>query len=73
MPVPTMPGSESAMPNSQHRLLAPAIQQQATNEDILYEWIFDGTNSYWIDIQSAIVAGTTTVVLPFHPFLLSGM
>ncbi len=31
MPVPTMPGSESAMPNSQHRLLAPAIQQQAIN------------------------------------------
>jgi hypothetical protein len=52
---------------------AAGDQWYDTNEDILYEWIFDGTNSYWIDIQSAIVAGTTTVVLPFHPFLLSGM
>ena len=44
-----------------------------TNEDILYEYIFDGTTAYWIDISSGLVGGTTTTVLPFHPFLLSGM
>lgn len=44
-----------------------------TNEDVLYEWINDGTSSYWIDIQSGLVNGTTTTVQPFHPFLLSGM
>lgn len=48
-----------------------------TNEDILYEWINDGTSFYWVDISSGLVGGTTTVslptVLPFHPFLLSGM
>ncbi len=44
-----------------------------TNEDILYEYIFDGTSAYWIDISSGLVSGTTTTVLPFHPFLLSGM
>jgi len=44
-----------------------------TNEDILYEWIDDGTNYYWIDISSGLVSGSTTTVLPFHPFLLSGM
>ena len=44
-----------------------------TNEDILYEWTFDGTSYYWIDISSGIVSGTTTTVLPFHPFLTAGM
>ncbi len=44
-----------------------------TNEDILYEWTFDGTSYYWVDISSGLVGGTTTTVLPFHPFLLSGM
>jgi|688.fasta_scaffold476466_3 hypothetical protein len=44
-----------------------------TNEDVLYEWTFDGTSYYWVDISSGLVAGTTTTVLPFHPFLLSGM
>jgi hypothetical protein len=48
-----------------------------TNEDVLYEWINDGTSVYWVDISSGLVSGTTTVslptVLPFHPFLLSGM
>ena len=52
---------------------APGDHWYDTNEDILYEWIDDGTTSYWIDIQSGIVGGTTTTVLPFHPFLLSGM
>lgn len=44
-----------------------------TNEDILYEWVNDGTSFYWVDISSGVVGGTTTAVLPFHPFLLSGM
>jgi hypothetical protein len=44
-----------------------------TNEDILYEWINDGTSYYWVDISSGIVSGTTTTVLPFHPFLTAGM
>ena len=46
----------------------------STSEDTLYEWINDGSSSYWVDIQSGIVSGSTTPVLPlFHPFLLSGM
>lgn len=44
-----------------------------TSEDILYEWINDGTTNYWIDISSGFVGGTTTTILPFHPFLLAGM
>ena len=45
-----------------------------TNEDVLYEFINDGSGSYWVDITSGLVGGTTSaVVLPFHPFLLSGM
>lgn len=53
---------------------ATGDQWYDTNDDVLYEWISDGTTSYWIDISSGVVGGTTTAVLPlFHPFLLSGM
>jgi hypothetical protein len=52
---------------------APGDQWYNTSEDVLYQWTFDGDNYYWIDISSGVVAGTTTTVLPFHPFLLSGM
>lgn len=53
---------------------SPGDQWYNTNEDILYEWIDDGTTKYWVDIQSGLVTGSTTAALPlFHPFLLSGM
>ena len=29
-----------------------------TAEDTLYEWIFDGTSYYWVDISSGLVVGT---------------
>ena len=48
-------------------------QWYSTGEDILYEYVNDGTNSYWVDIQSGLVGGTSTAIIPFHPFLLSGM
>lgn len=53
---------------------APGDHWYDTNDDVLYEWISDGTTSYWIDISSGVVGGTTAAALPlFHPFLLSGM
>lgn len=45
-----------------------------TSTDTLYEYITDGTSSYWVDTESTVLGQPTTVtVLPFHPFLLSGM
>lgn len=32
-----------------------------TTNDILYQYISDGTSSYWVDIQSATVSGNTSV------------
>ena len=55
-----------------------------TNLDILFEFISDGTSSYWVDISSQTIAAnvsgaaattttTTTVTESIHPFLLAGM
>jgi len=44
-----------------------------TTEDVLYEYVNDGTNSYWIDISSGFVGGTSTTIAPLNPFLLAGM
>lgn len=44
-----------------------------TNDDVLYEWTFDGTNYYWVDTSTAVVSGVTAPLTPFHPFLLAGM
>jgi hypothetical protein len=32
-----------------------------TTNDILYQYISDGTSSYWVDIQSATVSGNTSI------------
>jgi hypothetical protein len=46
-----------------------------TSTNVLYEYINDGTSSYWVDIQTPTIASnqsspdTDTI----HPFLLSGM
>jgi hypothetical protein len=52
---------------------AAGDQWYDTSDDTLYQYINDGTTNYWIDIHSGLAGGTTTTVLPFHPFLLSGM
>jgi hypothetical protein len=45
-----------------------------TVEDVLYEFIDDGTTSYWVDIQTSIIAATAaTNPGDLHPFLLAGM
>lgn len=45
------------------------------SSDVLYEYINDGTSNYWVDIQSAVIAGNTTPVTTdtLSPFLLAGM
>jgi hypothetical protein len=35
-----------------------------TVSDILYEYIFDGTSSYWVDIQTSVIAANATVASP---------
>ena len=48
-----------------------------TSTDVLYEYVNDGTTSYWVDIQSQTIAATTTPPVDtadtLHPFLLAGM
>ena len=48
-----------------------------TITDVLYEYVNDGTTSYWVDIQSQTIAATTTPPVDttdtLHPFLLAGM
>jgi hypothetical protein len=45
-----------------------------TVEDVLYEYIDDGTTTYWVDIQTSIIAATAaTNPGDLHPFLLAGM
>jgi hypothetical protein len=48
-----------------------------TSTDVLYEYVNDGTTSYWVDIQSQTIAATTTPPVDttdiLSPFLLAGM
>jgi hypothetical protein len=37
-------------------------QWYSTTEDILYEYLSDGTSSFWVDISSSKVSGNVTVV-----------
>jgi len=43
-----------------------------TSTDVLYEYIFDGTSRYWVDISSAAVFANAIIVDPLNPFLLMG-
>lgn len=46
-----------------------------TDVDILYEYINDGTNSYWVDTQSQSIAAINTSIdsNALNSFLLAGM
>jgi hypothetical protein len=46
-----------------------------TDVDILYEYINDGTNSYWVDTQSQSIAAINTSIdnNALNAFLLAGM
>jgi hypothetical protein len=45
-----------------------------TSNDVLYEYIFDGTSSYWVDVTGAIVptSGSSSGTDSLSPFLLMG-
>ena len=34
-----------------------------TSNDVLYEYVFDGTSSYWVDIQTSIIAANASTSL----------
>ena len=34
-----------------------------TSNDVLYEYVFDGTSSYWVDIQTSIIAANASTAL----------
>ena len=45
-----------------------------TGDDTLYEYIYDGTSTYWVDVQGATISGNaTTTTDTLSPFLLAGM
>ncbi len=50
-------------------------QWYKTTTDVLYEYVNDGTSSYWVDTLSPSIAANTVVtpVDTIHPFLLAGM
>jgi hypothetical protein len=57
-PITGTPYTVSATPPS-----GPSLGDQwyNTNNDILYEYISDGTSSYWVDIQSPTLSGNTSL------------
>jgi hypothetical protein len=57
-PITGTPYTVSATPPS-----GPSLGDQwyNTSNDILYEYISDGTSSYWVDIQSPTLSGNTSV------------
>ncbi|MEI8287657.1 MAG: hypothetical protein WCG15_10195 [Actinomycetes bacterium] len=50
-------------------------QWYKTDVDILYEYINDGTNNYWVDTQSQSIAAINTSIdnNALNAFLLAGM
>lgn len=47
-----------------------------TTTNVLYEYLNDGTSSYWVDIQTPSVSANITVpagIDVLNPFLLAGM
>ena len=46
-----------------------------TSTDVLYEYLNDGTASYWVDVQTPIISGNVPIVAvsTLSPFLLAGM
>ena len=50
----------------------PGDHWYSTVNDVLYEYINDGTSNYWVDITSSAVSVSETAEV-FNPFLLSGM
>lgn len=43
-----------------------------TSTDVLYEYISDGTSTYWVDVSSAAVFANAIVTDTLSPFLLMG-
>jgi hypothetical protein len=35
-----------------------------TSNDVLYEYVFDGTSSYWVDVQTSVIAANAVVTIP---------
>jgi len=58
IPIAGVPYTVSSTPPSNPSL---GDQWYNTSNDILYEYISDGTSSYWVDIQSPTLSGNTSV------------
>lgn len=45
----------------------------STTEDILYEYTYDGTSYFWLDVSSATVSSSSFLTQNINPLLLTGM